>query len=74
MDEQSKSWLLKSSATQLTSESKDYKSANDLMYPCAHATLDDETIKLTGFSSVDKLFRFIRGFFCPEGLPIFFTQ
>ena len=32
------------------------------MYAYADATIDDETIKSTGFSSGDKLFAFIRGF------------
>ena len=44
------------------------------MYAYAHATLDEETIKLTGFSSGDRLFAFIRGFYGLKGLPNFFTQ
>ena len=32
------------------------------MYAYAHTPLDEETIKLTGFSSGDKLYAFIRGF------------
>ena len=32
------------------------------MYAYAHVPLDEETINLTGFSSGDKLFAFIRGF------------
>ena len=31
------------------------------MYAYAHTPLDEETIKLTGFSSGDKLYSFIRG-------------
>ena len=44
------------------------------MYAYAHATLDNETTKLTGFSSSDKFFDFFRRFYCPEGLPNLFTQ
>ena len=33
------------------------------MYAYAHTPLDEETIKLTGFSSGDKLYAFIRGFY-----------
>ena len=41
------------------------------MYAYAHATLDDENIKIIRFSSGDKLFAFIRGFFGHKGLPVF---
>ena len=41
------------------------------MYAYAHTPLDEETIKLTGFSSVDKLYAFIRGFYGLKGLPNF---
>ena len=41
-------------ATHLARANKPYKSAIDLLYAFAHATLD-ETIELTGFSSSDKL-------------------
>ena len=43
---------------------------------CAYANtpIDEETKKLTSFSSGDKLFAFIRGFFGPKGLPNFFTE
>ena len=44
------------------------------MFGYAHTPLDEETIKLTSFSSGDKLFAFIRGFYGPEGLPNFFTK
>ena len=44
------------------------------MYTYAHTPLDEETIKLTGFSSGDKLFTFIRGYYGLKGLPIFFTK
>ena len=43
------------------------------MYAFAHTPLDEETIKLTGFSSGDKLYAFIRGFYGLKGLPNFFT-
>ena len=44
------------------------------MYAYAHTTLDEDTIKLTSFSSGDKLFAFIRGFYGLKGLPNFFTK
>ena len=44
------------------------------MYAYAHTPLDKDTIKLTNFSSADKLFAFIRGFYGLKGLPNFFTK
>ena len=44
------------------------------MYAYAHTPLDEETIKLTGFSSGDEYYAFIRGFSGIKGLPIFFTK
>ena len=44
------------------------------MYAYAHIPSDEETIKLTRFSSGDKRFAFIRGFYGLEGLPNFFTK
>ena len=44
------------------------------MYAYAHAPLDEETITLTSFSSGDKLYTFIRGFYGLKGLPDFFTK
>ena len=44
------------------------------MYAYAHTPLDEKTIKLTSFSSGDKLFAFIQGFFGLKGLPNFFTK
>ena len=41
------------------------------MYANEHTPLDEETIKLTSFSSGDKLFAVIRGFYGLKGLPIF---
>ena len=53
---------------------KKFKSTIDLMYAYAHTPLDEETIKVTGFSSGDKLYAFIRGNYGLKGLPIFFTK
>ena len=44
------------------------------MYAYAHTPLDEDTTKLTRFSSGDKLFAFIRGFYGLKGLPNFFTK
>ena len=44
------------------------------MYAYAHKPLDEETIKLTSFSSDDKLFAFTRGIQGLKGLPNFFTK
>ena len=45
------------------------------MYAYAHTPLDEEeTIKLTSFSSGDKLFAFIRGFYALKGPPNFFYK
>ena len=44
------------------------------MYAYAHTPLDEETIKLRGFSSGDKLYTFIRRFYGLKGLPNFFTK
>ena len=44
------------------------------MYAYAPTPLDEETIKLTGFSSADKLYTFIRGFYELKGLPNFFKK
>ena len=67
-------WPIEPLATQLARANKKYKSACDLMYAYAHAPLDEDTIKLTSFSSGDKLFAFIRGFYGLKGLPNFFTK
>ena len=45
-----------------------------LMYAYAHTPLVEEPIKLTSFSSGDKFFDFIRGFYGINGLPKFFTK
>ena len=39
------------------------------MYAFAQTPLDEETIKLTRFSSGDMLFAFIQGFYGSKGLP-----
>ena len=44
------------------------------MYAYAHTPSDEETIKLTGFSSGDNLYTFICGFFGLKGLPNSFTK
>ena len=44
------------------------------MYAYAHTPLDEETIKLTSFSSGDKLFSFMRGFYDLKGLPNYFPK
>ena len=44
------------------------------MYAYAHTPLDEDTIKLTIFSSGDKLFALIRSFYGLKGLPNFFTK
>ena len=49
----------------------------DIIYAYAHTPLDEETIKLTGFSSGDKLSvdkSFIRGFYGLKGLPNVVTK
>ena len=44
------------------------------MYANVQTPLDEDTIKLTSFSSGDKLFAFIRGFYGLKGLPNFFRK
>ena len=44
------------------------------MYAYADTPLDEETIKLTGFSSGDKYYTSICGFYGLKGLPNFFTK
>ena len=44
------------------------------MYAYAHTPVDEDTFKLTSFSSGDKLFAFIRGFYGLKGLPNFFIK
>ena len=73
-EQSDESWPIEPLAPQLARANKKYKSAIDLMYAYAHTPLDEDTIKLTSFSSGDKLFAFIRGFYGLEGLPNFFTK
>ena len=73
-EQSDESWPIEPLAPQLARANKKYKSANDLMYAYAHTPLDEDTIKLTSFSSEDKLFAFIRGFYGLKGLPNFFTK
>ena len=68
------SWPIEPLAPQLARANRKYKSTIDLMYAYAHTPLDEETIKLTGFLSGDKLYAFIRGFNGLKGLPNFFTK
>ena len=58
-------------APQLARGNKKYKCAIDLMYAYAHTPLDEETIKLTSFSSGDKRFAFIRGIYGFQRTPKF---
>ena len=67
------SWPIEPLAPQLARANKKYKSTIALMYAYAR-TLNEETIKFTGFSSGDKLYTFIRGVFGLKGLPNFFTK
>ena len=71
-DQELESWLIEPLAPRIAT--KKYKSTIDSMYAYAHTPIDEETIKLTGFSSGDKLYTFIRGFYGLKGLPIFFTK
>ena len=68
------SWPIEPLAPPLARANKKYKSTTDLMYAYVHTPLDEETIKLTGFSSGDKLYTFIQGFYGLKGLPNFFTN
>ena len=45
-----------------------------MLFAYAHTPLDEETIKLTGFSSGDNLYTFIRGFYGIKRLLLFFTK
>ena len=73
-EQSDESWPIEPLAPQLARANKKYKSAIDLMSAYAHTPLDEDTIKLTSFSSGDKLFAFIRGFYGLKGLPNFFTK
>ena len=73
-EQSDESWPIEPSSPQLARANKKYKSAIDPMYAYAHTPLDEDTIKLTSFSSGDKLFAFIRGFYGLKTLPNFFTE
>ena len=73
-DQELELWPIEPLAPQLARANKKYKSTIDLMFAYAHTPLDEETIKLTGFSSADKLYTFFRGFYGLKGLPKFFTK
>ena len=73
-EQSDESWPIEPLAPQLARANKKYKSAIDLMYAYAHTPLDEDTIKHTSFSSGDKLFAFIRGFYGLKRLPNFFTK
>ena len=73
-EQSDESWPIEPHAPQLARANKKYKCAIDLMYPYAQTPLDEDTIKLTSFSSGDKLFAFIRGFYGLKGLPNFFPK
>ena len=73
-EQSDESWPIEPLAPQLARANKKYKCVIDLMYAYAHTPLGEESIKLTSFSSGDKLFAFIQGFYCLEGLPNFFPK
>ena len=68
------SWPIKTLAPQLARANEKYKSTIDLMNAYAHTPLDEETLKLTGFSFGNKLYAFIRRFYGLKGLPNFFYK
>ena len=68
------SWPIELLAPQIARANKKYKSTIDLIYAYAHTPRDEETIKLTGFSTGDKLYVFIRGPYGLKGLPSFFYK
>ena len=67
-EQSDESWPIDPLAPPLAQANKKYKCAIDHMYAYAHTPLDEKTIKLTSFSSGDKLFAFIRGFYSLQGL------
>ena len=73
-EQSDESWPIEPLAPQLARANKKYKSVIDLMYAYANTPLDEETIKLTSFSSGDKLFAFRRGFYGLKRLPNFLTK
>ena len=73
-EQSDESWPIEPLAPHLARANTKYKCAIDIMYAYAHTPLDEETIKLPSFSSGDKLFASIRGFYGLKGLPNFFTK
>ena len=71
-EQSNESWPIE--PPQLESANKKVQSAIDSMYAYTHTHLDEETMNITSFSSGDKLFAFIRGFYGLKGLPNFFTK
>ena len=68
------SWPIEPLAPPLARANKRCKSAIDLMYAYAQTPLDEEAIKLTGFSSGDELYAFIREFLWIKRTPNVFLQ
>ena len=62
-DQTFESWPIEPLAPHLLRANKIFKSPIDLIFAYAYAPLDEETIRLTSFSSGDKLYAFIKGFF-----------
>ena len=73
-DQSSESWPIEPLAPKLARANKKFKAAIDLIYAYAHAPLDEETITLNSFSSGDKHYAFIHGFYGLKGLPNFSTK
>ena len=68
-EQSDESWPIEPLAPQLARAKKNYKSDIELMYAYAHAPLDKDTIKLTRFSSDDKLACFHRRFSWSQRTP-----
>ena len=66
-------WPLEPSANSLVGQKK-YKTLIDQIHAFAHATLDDETLKVTVFSPGDTLFAFITKFLGLKVLLKIFPQ
>ena len=73
-EQSDESWPIEPLAPQLARANKQYTCSIDLMYAYAHTPLDEEIRKLTSFSSGDKLFEFVRGFYALRGLSNVFTK
>ena len=75
-DQSSEFWPLEPIASQLAGayRKKEEKSAIDLLYAHAHATLDNRTTNRTGLSSGEKLFAFIERFYGLKDLLNIFRQ